>query len=56
MSAERVEYHKGATADVKNAVAWYRQRSPEARLVIDTNISLAGKRSPIAHSGVTFLL
>ena len=30
MSAKRVEYHEGAIADVKNAVAWYRDRSPKA--------------------------
>jgi toxin ParE1/3/4 len=27
MSAKRVEYHQGAIADVKSAVAWYRKRS-----------------------------
>jgi toxin ParE1/3/4 len=32
MSARRVEYHQDAIADVKNAVAWYRQRSPKAAL------------------------
>jgi toxin ParE1/3/4 len=32
MSAERVEYHEGATADVKSAVAWYQKRSPKAAL------------------------
>ncbi len=32
MSAERVEYHQGATADVKSAVTWYRQRSPKVAL------------------------
>lgn len=30
MSAKRVEYHQGALADVKSAVAWYRKRSPRA--------------------------
>jgi plasmid stabilization system protein ParE len=30
MSARRVEYHEGATADVKSAVAWYQQHSPQA--------------------------
>ena len=30
MSAKRVEFHEGATADVKGAVAWYRERSPGA--------------------------
>jgi toxin ParE1/3/4 len=32
MSAKRVEYHEGASADVKNAVSWYRKRSPKAAL------------------------
>ena len=30
MSARRVEYHEGAIADVRGAVAWYRKRSPKA--------------------------
>jgi hypothetical protein len=32
MSAERVEYHQGAIADVKSAVAWHQKRSPKAAL------------------------
>jgi len=32
MSAKRVEYHQGATADVKSAVTWYQKRSPKAAL------------------------
>jgi len=32
MNTKRVEYHEGATADVKNAVAWYQKRSPKAAL------------------------
>jgi plasmid stabilization system protein ParE len=32
MSGKRVEYHEGATTDVKNAVAWYQKRSPKAAL------------------------
>lgn len=32
MSAKRVDYHQGAIADVKSAVAWYRKRSPKAAL------------------------
>jgi plasmid stabilization system protein ParE len=32
MRAKRVEYHQGATEDVKRAVAWYRKRSPKAAL------------------------
>ncbi len=32
MSAKRVEYHEGATADVKSAVTWYQNRSPKAAL------------------------
>jgi len=30
MTARRVEYHQDAIADVKSAVAWYRERSPKA--------------------------
>ena len=32
MSGKRVEYHQGASADVRSAVAWYRQRSPKVAL------------------------
>jgi plasmid stabilization system protein ParE len=32
MSTKRVEYHEGAVADVKSAVAWYQDRSPKAAL------------------------
>jgi toxin ParE1/3/4 len=32
MNAKRVEYHEGASADVKNAVTWYLERSPKAAL------------------------
>jgi toxin ParE1/3/4 len=32
MSADRVEYHQGATADVKSAVSWYQRRSPKVAL------------------------
>jgi toxin ParE1/3/4 len=32
MSGKSVEYHQGATADVKSAVAWYRERRPKAAL------------------------
>ena len=32
MSPKRVEYHQGATADVKSAVAWYQKRSRKAAL------------------------
>jgi len=32
MSANRVEFHQGAAADVKSAVAWYQKRSPKAAL------------------------
>ncbi|MBV8053313.1 MAG: type II toxin-antitoxin system RelE/ParE family toxin [Acidobacteriaceae bacterium] len=28
----KVEFHQGAAADVKNAVRWYRERSPKAAL------------------------
>jgi len=32
MSAKRVEYHQGAIADAKNAVAWYQKRNPNVAL------------------------
>jgi toxin ParE1/3/4 len=32
MSARRIEYHEGASADVVNAVTWYQRRSPKAAL------------------------
>jgi toxin ParE1/3/4 len=32
MSPKRVEYHQGAIADVKSAVAWYKKRSRKAAL------------------------
>jgi plasmid stabilization system protein ParE len=32
MGAKRVEYHQGATSDVKSAVAWYQKRSSKAAL------------------------
>jgi len=32
MSGKRIEYHQGAIADVKSAVAWYQQRSPKVAL------------------------
>jgi len=32
MSAKRVEYHQGAIADAKNAVAWYQKRNPKVAL------------------------
>jgi plasmid stabilization system protein ParE len=30
MNRKSIEYHEGATADVKSAVAWYQKRSPKA--------------------------
>jgi plasmid stabilization system protein ParE len=32
MSAKRIEYHQGAIAVVKSAVAWYQKRRPKAAL------------------------
>ena len=32
MAANRVEYHQGAIADVKSAVAWYQRRNPKVAL------------------------
>ena len=41
MAAKRVEYHQGAVADVKSAVAWYQKRSPTAALSFIEEISRA---------------
>jgi plasmid stabilization system protein ParE len=30
MSRNRLEYHQGAIADAKSAVAWYKKHSPKA--------------------------
>ena len=30
MSRNQLEYHQGAIADAKSAVAWYKKRSPKA--------------------------
>jgi len=32
MNAKRVEYHQGASTDVKSAVTWYQKRSAKAAL------------------------
>jgi plasmid stabilization system protein ParE len=32
MSAKSVQYHEGATQDIKNAVAWYQKHSAKAAL------------------------
>jgi len=32
MNAKRVEYHEGASRDVKSAIAWYQKCSPKAAL------------------------
>ena len=32
MKGKRVDYHEGAVADVKSALVWYRERSPNAAL------------------------
>lgn len=32
MSPKPVEFHQGAAADVRSAVAWYRERNPRAAL------------------------
>jgi plasmid stabilization system protein ParE len=32
MSVKRVEYHQGAIADAKGAVAWYKKRNPKVAL------------------------
>jgi toxin ParE1/3/4 len=64
MDAKQVEYHEGAVADVKSAVAWYQKRSPKAALdfiqelhrAVDT-IREASERWPIGKSNTRrFLL
>jgi plasmid stabilization system protein ParE len=64
MSAKRVEYHQGAIADVKSAVAWYRKRSRKAAVdfieeldrAVDT-IRDAPERWPIGNNNTRrFLL
>ncbi|MGA3093465.1 MAG: type II toxin-antitoxin system RelE/ParE family toxin [Terriglobales bacterium] len=41
MSGNRVEYHQGAVADVKNAVVWYQKRSPKAAVDFIEELHLA---------------
>src|SRR5450631_649446 len=64
MSPKRVEYHQGATSDVKSAVSWYQKRSRKAGLdfiaelhrAADT-ISEDPERWPIGKNGTRrFLL
>jgi toxin ParE1/3/4 len=43
MSAKRIEYHQGAIADVKSAVAWYLKRSPKAALNFVSELHRAAK-------------
>ena len=43
MSAKRLEFHQGAAADIRNAIAWYRKRSPKAALDFLEELSLATK-------------
>src|SRR5947209_19158285 len=42
MSVKRLEYHEDAVADIKNAVAWYRERSPKAALDFIEELGRAG--------------
>ena len=64
MGAKEIDYHKEATADVKNAVDWYLERSPKAAVdfiqelerAIET-IREAPDRWPIGRNGTRrFLL
>jgi toxin ParE1/3/4 len=64
MNAKPVEYHEGASADVKSAVAWYQKRSPSAaadfieelRRAVET-IRQAPDRWPLGKNGTRrFLL
>jgi len=43
MSRRRVVYHERARADVKSAVAWYRERSPKAASDFIEELHLAVK-------------
>jgi plasmid stabilization system protein ParE len=64
MNAERVDYHQGATTDVKSAVAGYRRRSPKAALDFVEELNRASQtirespeRWPIGKNGTRrFLL
>src|SRR5690349_17157268 len=58
MSANRVEYHEGAAADVRAAVLWYQKKSPKAALdfIDEINratriISRAPDRWPTGRAG-----
>jgi plasmid stabilization system protein ParE len=46
MSAKRVQYHEGATADVKSAVSWYQKRSPKAALNFIEELHRAADHNP----------
>jgi toxin ParE1/3/4 len=58
MGGNRIEYHEGASADVRSAIAWYLERSPKAALdfveELDRaaeSISQAPERWPQAENG-----
>jgi toxin ParE1/3/4 len=42
MSAKRIEYHQGATLDVKSAVTWYQKRSAKAAFDFIEELHRAG--------------
>lgn len=43
MGSKQVEYHQGAIADVKAAVAWYRKRSAKAALDLIEELNRAAE-------------
>jgi hypothetical protein len=46
MSAKSVEYHQGAIADIKSAVAWYQKRSRKAALDFIEELNRAAVANP----------
>jgi plasmid stabilization system protein ParE len=45
MSRNRLEYHQGAIADAKSAVAWYKKHSPKAAADFIEELRTPPKRS-----------
>jgi hypothetical protein len=45
MSRNRLEYHQGAIADAKSAVAWYKKHSPRLQRTLSKNCVTPPKRS-----------
>jgi len=64
MGVKPVEYHEGAAADVRNAVAWYRERSraaavdfvQELQRAVDTIVAAPERWPAGKHNTRRFLL